>query len=71
MNNVANYKVMNCKIRQILNKVSFKVSIYNRITGEPQNLTRDIYRWETFYSVRTKAFENLDRALQHISKSQN
>ena len=47
--------------------MSFKVFIYNRITGIPQNLMRDIYRWETYFSVRTKAFKNLDRALQHIS----
>ena len=29
--------------------MSFKVWIYNRITGKPQILTRDIYRWETFF----------------------
>ena len=33
--------------------MSYKVFIYNRITGKPQNLMLDIYRWETIFSVST------------------
>jgi len=66
------YKVPCRKLlKKILNTIPFKIFIYNRITGKPQNLKRDIFRWETLFSVRTKAFENLDQALQHISISQN
>ena len=45
-------------LSQLWSKKSTIATLY--YWTRPQNLMRDIYRWETFFSIRTKAFENLD-----------